>query len=271
MLRTVFFISDGTAITAETLGHALLTQFSELNFQQFRVPFIDSQEKAAEIVNRINQQADADGALPLVFTTMIDRRLIATITTANCQVYDLFDAFINPLEQQLGVSAKPSIGAAHGLIDADGYEERMEATNYALTHDDGMNIRFEDADLILIGVSRSGKTPTCLYLALHFGIKAANYPLTDDDMDDSRLPAFLLKHKDKLIGLSINPERLSEIRQTRKPDSRYASLRQCRYETETAESMFRLSAVPVLRTTSSSVEEIASRIILEKNLQRPHF
>ncbi len=271
MLRTVFFISDGTAITAETLGHALLTQFSDLDFQQFRMPFIDNQEKAAELTEKINQQAATDGVCPLVFTTMIDQELIATISAANCQVYDLFAAFIKPLEQQLGVDAKPNIGAAHGLIDADGYEERMEATNYALTHDDGMNIRFEDADLILIGVSRSGKTPTCLYLALHFGIKAANYPLTDDDMDDSRLPAFLLKHKDKLIGLSINPERLSEIRQTRKPDSRYASLRQCRYETETAESMFRLSAVPVLRTTSSSVEEIASRIILEKNLQRPHF
>ena len=271
MLRTVFFISDGTAITAETLGHALLTQFSQFEFQQFRIPFIDNQQKAVEIAARIDEQAALDEVCPLVFTTMIDQQLRATIAASNCQVFDLFGAFIAPLEQQLGIAAKPSIGAAHGMIDAEGYEDRMEATNYALTHDDGMNIRFEDADLILIGVSRSGKTPTCLYLALHFGIKAANYPLTDDDMDDSRLPAFLLKHKEKLVGLSINPERLAEIRQTRKPDSRYASLRQCRYETETAESMFRLSAVPVLQTTSSSVEEIASRIIQEKNLQRPHF
>jgi len=271
MPRTVFFISDGTGITAETLGHALLTQFAELEFQQFRLPFVDTAEKAHSAVEKINQQAEADGNCPLVFTTMINAQLSAIITAGNCRIFDLFSAFIQPLEQQLGVKARPSIGAAHGANDAENYEQRMEATNYALTHDDGMNVSFDNADLILVGVSRSGKTPTCLYLALHFGIKAANYPLTDDDMDASQLPKFLLQNKSKLVGLTIDPERLSQIRMTRKPDSRYSSLRQCRYEVDSAESLLRLAGVPVMRTTNSSVEEIASRIVLEKNLQKPHF
>ncbi|MCF6225520.1 MAG: kinase/pyrophosphorylase [Xanthomonadales bacterium] len=271
MSRTVFFVSDGTGITAETLGHALLTQFAGLEFQQFRLPFIDTEEKAREAVAQINHQAVEDGNCPLVFTTMINTVLAEIINGGQCKVFDLFSEFIQPLEKQLGVKAQPSVGAAHSNSDTESYEARMEATNYALTHDDGMSINFANADLILVGVSRSGKTPTCLYLALHFGIKAANYPLTDDDMDASQLPKFLLQNKNKLVGLTIDPERLSQIRMTRKPDSRYSSLRQCRYEVESAESLLRLAGVPIMRTTNSSVEEIASRIVSEKNIQKPHF
>ncbi|MCF6262269.1 MAG: kinase/pyrophosphorylase [Xanthomonadales bacterium] len=271
MLRTVFFVSDGTGITAETLGHALLTQFAGLEFQQFRLPFIDTKEKAREAVAKINQQAESDGSCPLVFTTMINTALAGIIAGGQCKVFDLFSEFIQPMEKQLGVQAQPNVGAAHSNSDTERYEARMEATNYALTHDDGMNINFDNADLILVGVSRSGKTPTCLYLALHFGIRAANYPLTDDDMDASQLPKFLLQNKSKLVGLTIDPERLSQIRMTRKPDSRYSSLRQCRYEVESAESLLRLAGVFIMRTTNSSVEEIASRIVSEKNMQTPHF
>ena len=271
MPRTVFFISDGTGITAETLGHTLLTQFVGLEFRQFRLPFVDNVAKAEDAVAQINLRAKSDRVCPLVFTTMIDQQLAKIIAGSSCKVYDLFSAFIRPLEEQLGMKAEPNVGAAHGVNDVGDYEDRMEATNYALTHDDGMSMSFDNADLILVGVSRSGKTPTCLYMALHFGIKAANYPLTEDDLDASKLPSFLLKHKSKLVGLTIDPERLSQIRMTRKPDSRYSSLRQCRYEVESAESMLRLAGVPVMRTTNSSVEEIASRIVLKKDLQKPHF
>lgn len=269
--RTVFFISDGTAITAETFGHSLLTQFSGVSFKQVRLPFVDTLEKCREAVEMINRAADADNCRPLVFNTIVDPEMGEVLGTGNGHVLDMFGTFLGPLEEILGVSRSPSVGRAHGMHDEDSYEDRMEATNYALTHDDGMSTRMNNADLILVGVSRSGKTPTCLYMALHFGVKAANYPLTDDDLEQTRLPAFLRRHKRKLFGLTIDPGRLAKIREVRRPGSRYASLKQCRFEVETAEAQLRAEGVPMLSTTHSSIEEIASRILLELGFQRELF
>ncbi len=268
MQRTVFFISDGTAITAETLGHTLLTQFNGIDFRQVRLPFVDSRVKAEKAVTEINRAADQDQAQPIVFNSIIDPELGRIIGNSRGHLVDLFGAFIGSLEQALGVKSSPTVGQAHGLGDIEAYETRMEATNYAMNHDDGMNIRLGDADLILVGVSRSGKTPTCLYMALHFGVKAANYPLTDDDLEQSRLPVFLRQHRQKLFGLTIEPERLAQIRETRKPGSRYASIRQCKREVESAESLIRMEGVSILSTTHSSIEEIASRIMLKLGLDR---
>lgn len=269
--RSVFFISDGTAITAETLGHSLITQFPDVEFEQFRVPFVDSEEAAHQIAADINQASARDGAPAIVFNTIVDEALCAILHGSTGVILDLFATFIEPLEQALGVDHMPVIGQAHGASELRRYEDRMEATNYALSHDDGVSIDFKDADLILVGVSRSGKTPTCLYMALHFGVKAANYPLTEDDLDEMRLPPFLRRYKSKLVGLMIEPARLAEIRETRKPGSRYASQRQCLRETDAAESLLRMEGVPVFHTTHSSVEEIASRVLLQLGLQREMF
>lgn len=270
-MRSVFYISDGTAITAETLGHSLLTQFSGIHLRQVRLPFTDTAEKAHDAVGLINRAAGEDGQKPLVFNTIVDLELCAILSDCEAHVMDLFGTFLEPLERILGVARSPTVGQAHGMRNSGDYEDRMEATNYALTHDDGITRRMDDADLILVGVSRSGKTPTCLYMALHFGIKAANYPLTDEDLEKPRLPDFLRKHKRKLYGLTIDPERLAHIRQTRRPNSRYASHKQCRNEVEAAEALLRAEAVPVLSTTHSSVEELSSRILLELGLQRELF
>lgn len=271
MQRTVFFISDGTAITTETLGHSLLTQFPDIDFRQIRLPFVDKQRKADEAVERINQASEEDGAPAIVFNTIIDESLRATIRSSQGQMMDLFEAFMGPLEQALGVKRNSQVGQAHGMVDSERYEERIEATNYALSHDDGISLRFNSADLILVGVSRSGKTPTCLYMALHFGIRAANYPLTEEDLERMKLPDFIRKYRKKVVGLTINPERLVNIRETRKPGSRYASLQQCRWEVETAESLLRAEGIPVLHTTHSSIEEIGSRVLLKLGLQRELF
>jgi hypothetical protein len=269
MQRTVFFVSDGTAITAETFGHSLMTQFSNVEFRQVRLPFVDTPSKARDAVSLIDRAAEAsNGEAPLIFSTIVDPEVSGILEQSSGQLFDMFGTFVQRLEEVLGVSRSPRVGQAHGMGDSKGYEDRMEATNYALTHDDGISKRLDAAEVILVGVSRSGKTPTCLYMALHFGVKAANYPLTEEDLEQSRLPAFLREHKQKLFGLSIDPERLSQIREARRPDSRYASLRQCRYEVEAAEAMLRAEGVPMLSSTETSVEELASRILLELGLNR---
>jgi regulator of PEP synthase PpsR (kinase-PPPase family) len=206
-----------------------------------------------------------------VFNTIVDDELCAAIRNSNGVILDLFAAFLKPMELALGTSHMPTVGRAHGVIDLDKYEDRMSATNYAMTHDDGISIDFAEADLILVGVSRSGKTPTCLYMALHYGVKAANYPLTPEDLDEMRLPSFLRRHKRKIAGLMIEPERLTHIRETRKPGSRYASIRQCRREVDAAESLFRMEGIPVFHTTHSSIEEISSRVLSQLGLQREMF
>ena len=271
MQRTVFFISDGTAITAETLGHSLITQFPDVQFEQVRLPFVDTEEKCLEAVVAINDVGRRDGAPPLVFNTIVDQGLCRIINASEGVILDLFATFLAPMEAALGTPHRPTVGRAHGLANMDRYDDRMEATNYAMTHDDGISIDFRDADLILTGVSRSGKTPTCLYMALHYGVKAANYPLTPEDLDEMRLPPFLRRYKYKLVGLSIEPERLVQIRETRKPGSTYASDRQCRREVAAAESLLRMEGVPTFEATHSSIEEISSRVLLQLGLQREMF
>ena len=271
MQRTVFFISDGTAITTETLGHSLLTQFPNINFRQVRIPFVGDPAKAREAVSRINEAGKADGAAPIVFHSIVNNELSAIIKTSAGVILDLFSTFITPLEAALGTQRQATVGRAHGVSNLDRYEERMEATSYALSHDDGLSLSYEHADLILVGVSRSGKTPTCLYMALHFGVNAANYPLTQDDLENQQLPATLRPRKAKIVGLTIDPDRLARIRETRKPGSHYASLKQCHWEVEAAESLLRTAGVPVFHTTHSSIEEIASRVLQQLGLQREMF
>ncbi len=271
MRRTVFFVSDGTAITAETFGHSLLTQFSCVDFRQIRLPFVDTRNKALDAVSLIRRAAEADESRPLVFSTIVDQHVGQVIDESGAHVFDMFATFMEPLEGILGVERSPRVGQAHGMGNSHAYEDRMEATNYALTHDDGISKKLDEAEVILIGVSRSGKTPTCLYMALHYGVKAANYPLTEEDLEQPRLPAFLRQHKQKLYGLTIDPGRLSQIRENRRPGSRYASLKQCHYEVGAAEAMLRAEKVPTMSTTDSSIEELASRILLESGLQREIF
>ncbi len=271
MSRTFFFVSDGTAITSETLGHALLAQFPQIKFKQVRIPFVGDEDAALEAVKQINAANKTDKASPIVINTIVDKEISSVIHSSEGIVLDLFATFQDTLEQALGVKPQPTIGRTFGIKDFARYEERMEATNFALSHDDGESIEFEQADLILVGVSRSGKTPTCLYMALHYGVKAANYPLTEDDLDEMRLPVFLKRYKRKIVGLMIEPGRLAQIRETRKPNSRYASLRQCHKEVDLAESLLRTEGIAVFQTTHCSIEEISSRVLSELGLQREMF
>lgn len=261
--RTVFFISESTGITAETLGHSLLSQFSQaVSFKTIYMPFISTPKKARELAVRINQLNEREGVRPLVFATMPDTQIRDILRHASCLYIELFDTFIGPLSEELGVQPSGKRGLSHGFSNDDTYESRMSIINFAMSNDDGACIdKYHEADVILIGVSRSGKTPTCLYLAIHFNIKAANYPLTDDDFETGRLPDVLLQNKKKLVALTIDPIRLNHIREERRRGSDYASLARCRRETRLAEQLFRQLRIRTLDTTSHSIEEISSQII----------
>jgi [pyruvate, water dikinase]-phosphate phosphotransferase / [pyruvate, water dikinase] kinase len=270
--RTVFFVSDGTGITAEALGHSLLTQFDGIDFQQIVEPFVDSVAKAEECVARIAGAKTATGARPIVFCTLVNDDIRTVLRGADALVLDFFEGFLNPLEAELGTRSTHTVGRSHGVANNKEYLDRIEAINFALAHDDGLgNQELGKADVILVGVSRSGKTPTCLYMALQLGIKAANYPLTPDDFDRGALPGAVEPHLKKLYGLTIAPERLAEIRNERRPDSRYARLENCRYEVDQAEKLMRRYGVAWLNSTTRSIEEIATKIMQDVRLERRVF
>jgi len=266
--RPVFYVSDGTGITAETIGHSLLTQFSGLRFVSDRLPFVDSADKAREAAARVRAAGEALGLRPIVVNSCVDEELNRILAESGALMLDVFAPFIAPLEQELGRSREAQIGRAHGIVDFDIYHQRINAMNYALTHDDGVKPDYKDADVILVAVSRAGKTPTCVYLALQHGVKAANYPLTPEDLSSPTLPKMLLPFKNKIFGLTIDPNRLHFIRSERRPDSRYASMDNCRREVNEAESMFRHHSVPFISTTHKSIEEIASTIMHKAHLGR---
>ena len=267
--RSVFFVSDGTAITAETLGHSLLAQFPHVDFDIHIIPYITTEEAATNVVAEINQRAQEDGQKPLVFDTLVDPYVREIIHTADAINLDVFEGLISKLSDELGTAPTTLVGQTHAVTDSESYKARIDAVHFALDNDDGARTRhYDKADLILIGVSRSGKTPTSIYLSLQFGIRVANYPLTEEDLDDNRLPAVLREHKHKLFGLMIDAERLVAIRTERKANSRYASFSQCQMELRAIEGIYISEGVKYLNVSEMSIEEISTRVLQMTGLKR---
>jgi regulator of PEP synthase PpsR (kinase-PPPase family) len=268
-IRTVFFVSDGTGITAETLGHSLLSQFEGITFRQVRIPFVDSVEKAIDCTLQIRSARENDGERPVVISTLVDQSVADVLRTADALVLDFFATFIAPLEDELGSRSTHAIGRSRGHVTGHEYKTRIDAINFALAHDDGVSdTDLDQAEVILVGVSRSGKTPTSLYLAVQFGIRAANYPLIPEDFERNQLPKDLLRHRNKLFGLSISPERLTKIREERRPGSRYAAIDNCSYEVEAAQRLMRREGIRWLDSTTKSIEEIAATMMQAIKLDR---
>lgn len=269
MTRTVFFISDGTGITAEALGRSLLSQFEMISFAYTTIPYVNNIQKAEQTLKRIKQALKKDGERPIIFATLINPEISRLLHQGPGLIMDFFQTFINPLEAELEHKSSHTIGRSHGVKNYKEYMTRINAVNYALAHDDGVNTReYAKAKIILVGVSRCGKTPTCLYLALQFGLFAANYPLTEEDMRDSHIPDSLKAHHDKLFGLTIDPMRLHKIRQERRPNSDYASTKRCEAELKFAEILFNKEQIPYLDTTSRSIEEISAEIMSVIKIKR---
>lgn len=269
--RQVFFLSDRTGITAETLGNSLLSQFDDVEFQRTTLPFINSPDKARATVESINLAA-ADDEPVIIFSTTVNNEIRSILREAQGSFFDPFDTYVPELEQALQRKSLYVEGRAHGVPDRNRYESRIDAMNFSMHHDDGQTQRgLAQADVIVLGPSRCGKTPVCLYMALQHGLFCANYPLTEDDMETRRLPEHLIEYRSKLFGLTLQPERLQQIREERRPGSRYASLQQCLYELNEAEQLYRRFAVPFVNSTVMSIEEIATMVMQEKGLRRQTF
>ncbi|MEP6701412.1 MAG: pyruvate, water dikinase regulatory protein [Betaproteobacteria bacterium] len=267
--RTVFFISDRTGITVEMMGNSLLTQFDGFDFERTTLPFVDTPDKIDQAVDQINQAAAKDGRRPLVLSSIVDDAMSERLGHANALFLDFFHVFIAPLEEELGIRSAHAAGRSHGIANSSQYLARIEAVNYSLAHDDGQATKeLARAQVILVGVSRSGKTPTALYLALQFGVRAANFPLTPDDFADGNLPKSLHSVRNKLYGLTITPERLHQIRSERRRGSIYASISNCEDEVREAERLMRREGIPTLDTTSRSIEEISTTIMQHAKLVR---
>jgi hypothetical protein len=260
--RSVFFVSESTGITAETLGHSLLAQFEGISFETSYQPYINNATRALELAERFGQLTAEEGARPIVFATMVDHEVSDILRRSSCYYVEVLDAFMGGLSEELGVSPTRKPGQSHGLRNLEMYDKRIDTINFAMANDDGMRLdNFAEADIILMGVSRSGKTPTCLYLAMHYGLRAANYPLTPDDFEKDEIPLQLVPFRHKMFGLTIDPLRLHKVREVRRPGSEYASLVRCQTELRQASRMFTRLGIPVLDTTSQSIEEMAARLV----------
>lgn len=267
--RYVFTVSDRTGITAESLGVSLLIHFPSLHFKTVALPFVDTPEKARDAARKINDAADRNGGPPLIFATLAGDEIRNIIAASNGVLFDLFDHFLAPLEKELGVASEHSIGSSHGVLNPNKYTARISALNYTMRTDDGMNSNhYDNAELVVIGVSRTAKTPTSLYLALHYGVSTANFPLLEEDLERARLPDKIIRHRNKLFGLTIDAALLQQIRQARYNKGRYAQLRQCQYEVSQAEALYRRERIPYVDTSARSVEEIATTIMHKVNLNR---
>jgi len=269
MKRSVFYLSDQTGLTAELLGQTLLSQFESIDFVTQTLPYIDSEKKVLAVVDLINRNAQENGTKPILFSTLVQPELKAILHNSQSLMLDVFEHFIAPLEQAFQIHSTHRVGKPHSSENKEAYDNRIQAVNYALNTDDGLSIKqYAKADIILLGVSRSGKTPTALYLAMQFGIQAANYPITEDDLENHELPGWAEQFKDKLFGLKIEAHRLHEIRTERRANSPYASLQQCEFEVKHINKLYVREDIPTIDTTIRSIEEIATKIIAKTNLKR---
>ena len=260
--RTAFIVSDRTGLTAAAMAHSLMAQFPSIDFRTETFTFVDTPAKARDVVSRCREAEAREGDAPLVFVTLVDERIRGELRGAGLEMVELFETFIGPLEKRLGVASSHTVGRSHGIGDERAYSSRIAAVHFALQTDDGLDLEhYGRADLIVVGVSRCGKTPVSLYLSLHYGIYVSNYPLTGEELGRKTLPPALEAHRDRLFALTIDPARLAQIRRERLPGSAYAEPATCQREVAQAESLFRANGVPLLNTTRMSVEEIGAMIV----------
>lgn len=266
MKRTVYFVSESTGITVETLGHSLLSQFDTVDFERVYMPYINTVLRAKALTQRMREATDRDEVRPIVFCTMLDDKVRDVLKGGDCYFIELFEGFVDPISRELGVPPSRKAGRSHAITKPHSYTMRIDAINFAMANDDGMRPdNFARADVVLIGVSRSGKTPTCLYLAMHYGLRAANYPITEEDFERGDVPPELWDCRKKLFALTIDVQRLKRIREERRPGSPYASLERCQGDIRQAQNMFKRLDIPVLNTTSQSIEQISSHILKAVN------
>lgn len=264
----VYFISDSTGISAETMGNALLAQFPTVPFERRLIPFLRTTREAEEVREQLNRAMDGP-VEPIVFLTVVDEEVREVLLGTRAPVIDFVSGHLARIEAQLGLSSDHAPARLHGVGDVRRYNRRMQAVEFAIEHDDGQSVRaIQRADVILIAPSRCGKTPTSMYLALMHGVFVANYPLVDEDFENGNLPQTIADLSDRCFGLLTSPKRLSEVRGERRPDSRYASVDQTHWELSRARRIYDYYGIPFVDSSSKSVEEM-STLILQSLTDRP--
>lgn len=269
MPKTIIYLSDGTGITAETVGHSLLTQFKDVSIRSVTIPYVDSVDKAKLALDKINTIYEQDQSIPIIIATLVNNEVNEIINQSKGKMFELYDILLDPFAKSLDGQLSHTIGKSHGIHDSKIHQARIDAINFTMQTDDGVNIEnYKNADIILTGPSRSGKTPTCLYLAMQFGVSAANYPLVNEDLQKIDLPKALTKYKHKIFGLQIEPDRLQTIRHERQGTSRYSSMTQCIWEINKITKLYKQYSIPYLNTTTFSIEEIATKILAIMGLKK---
>ncbi len=264
--KDVYYISDSTGILATNLGQALLCQFPEINFHEEHLPFIRTVEEARQALAYILESSG--GRRPIVFSTIMDREIMAVFDVPEVEFFDAYELFLSRLEECLEARALRVPGFSR-QADNVTMARRVEAIHFTLDHDDGVRpSEYDQAQVILLGVSRTGKTPASVYLATQLGLKVANFPLTGDTLARGQLPEGVLGNLRRAVGLTTRPEVLQQVRRKRYPDSRYASLTTCIDEIEQAKRVFARYRLPVVDTAGKSIEEIATQVLQELGISK---
>ncbi|WP_028582415.1 pyruvate, water dikinase regulatory protein [Desulfogranum japonicum] len=258
-MKNVYYISGSTAILAEDMGRALLAQFSGFRFKEEKIPFIHTVAEAEEALNRILDQCKEEK--PLLFCTIMDQHTRDVFNHPDVLFFDIFLETLEKVETSLGVCALREPGYSRHFTMSK-MTKRVDAIHYSLEHDDGTKPKdYDIADLILVGVSRTGKTPVSIYLATHMELKAANFPLTADHLGKHELPKEIVKNKSRAIGLTASPRYLHEIREKRYHGSTYASLDTCTRELQQARQLYRRYDLKTLNVEGRSIEELAVQAV----------
>lgn len=256
--KDVYFLSGSTGILAEDLGKALLCQFPEISFNEEKIPFIRTEEDAWKAREHILKRSS--GRHPLVFSTIMNPELIGILDAPEIEFFNICDTYLNRLAELLEAEPLRESGFSRHLDDTT-MAKRVSAIQYCIAHDDGSLTRdYDEAEVILLGVSRSGKTPVSVYLATQMGIKTANYPLVCEDLNAYRLPMDIIRNKKRVVGLSTTPEILHHIREKRYKDSSYAKLATCVKELSQAHQIFLNYQIPVIMSDGRSIEETATQV-----------
>jgi [pyruvate, water dikinase]-phosphate phosphotransferase / [pyruvate, water dikinase] kinase len=264
--RDVYYLSGSTGILAKDLGKALLCQFPDVPFREELIPFIQTEKEAEKAIERIRSRST--GQVPMVISTLLGRKLNGILNHPDVEFLNIFDQFLRKIEDILEEKAVWKAGASRHPSERT-MIKRVEAIHYCIDHDDGSGTKdYDEAEVILLGVSRSGKTPVSVYLATQMGIKTANYPLVLDDSPSFRLPPYITRNKKRLIGLSITPQLLHQYREQRYANSSYASLSTCRSEINEVNTLYLNHDIPIVTSDGKSIEEIAIHVTQLLNLKK---
>ena len=264
--KDIYYVSDSTGILSTNLGQSLLCQFPEIHFHEEQFPFIRSVKEARATLKYILK--NSGGRSPIIFSTIMLPEVLKVFDTPEVELFDMYVAFLDRLERSLEVQPLRLPGF-YRHTDNVSISKRVEAIHYTLEHDDGTKIdELDDADVILVGVSRSGKTPASVYLATQMGLKAANFPLTIEFLTQYSLPEAIKRNIKRTVGLTTSPEMLRKVREKRYAASNYAKLVTCLEELDQAKNIFLKNKIPVVNTEGKSIEETATQIMQEIGLSR---